>query len=376
MIGQRTASTTAADPRLSLDAAQQQALALRAQPAVARPPRASDSIGLALGVLGALGLGALTLLGLSGQRTQAATAAPAAVETAAIPSPQPQPVIATPAPPAAPATPVAVAAPIARPDPNQPDPGQSRAMPLVIDNSDAAAPTVAGGRPASQSETDARNGLSADELFAMRSTGDAPPVAHADMLGDHRNTVVQGTILPAVLETAVNSDLPGYARAIISRDVRGFDGSSVLIPRGSRLIGQYKSGLAAGQSRAYIMWTRLLRPDGVSVQLGSPAMDTGGEIGLPGEVNRHFWQRFGASILLSVVSGLASATGSDGSVVVASSGAQSAAGVALESNGKIPPTIRIPLGTPIQVFVARDLAFPGQPVATACPAGEQCEVRR
>jgi type IV secretion system protein VirB10 len=141
--------------------------------------------------------------------------------------------------------------------------------------------------------------------------------------------------------------------------VHSFDGSRTLVPRGSRLIGQYKSGLATGQSRAYIIWTRLLRPDGVSVQLGSPVMDEKGEVGLSGTVNRHFWQRFGASILLSVVSGATSAltASSSSTVVVGTSGAQSAASTALESDAKIPPTIRVPLGTPIQVFAARDLDF-------------------
>jgi type IV secretion system protein VirB10 len=174
--------------------------------------------------------------------------------------------------------------------------------------------------------------------------------------------VVQGTIIPAVLETALNSDLPGYARAIVSRDVRGFDGSKVVIPRGSRLIGQYKSGVATGQSRAFIVWSRLIRPDGVSVQLASPVSDSSGQSGLSGKVDRHFVQRFGSAILLSVVSGLASSLG-DGSsstvVIGGSADAQSAAGQALASDSKISPTIRVPQGTPIQVFTARDLDFSG-----------------
>ena len=88
--------------------------------------------------------------------------------------------------------------------------------------------------------------------------------------------MTQGTLIPAVLETAIDTDLPGYVRAVVSRDVRSFDGSKVLIPRSSRLIGQYKSGLADGQTRAYVIWSRLIRPDGVSVALGSPAVDFSG----------------------------------------------------------------------------------------------------
>lgn len=359
MMGHATFKASSVDPRVALGEAQQQSLALRTMlPAVATPRRASDGIGLALGVLGALGLGALTLLGLSGQRGHAAAPPITATPLPAASAAKPTPAIASAA-----AQNMPVAAPNAVKvviDPNAPDPGQSRGMPMIYDSTgiESAAGATTAATDASAPGGD-RNGLSSDELFAVRAMGDAPPLAEARGLADGRNTVVQGTILPAVLETAVNSDLPGYTRAIISRDVRGFDGTAVLIPRGSRLVGQYKSGLAAGQSRAYIMWTRLIRPDGVSVQLGSPAMDETGEVGLPGEVKRHFWQRFGASMLLSVVSGLASSIGDGNSVVVAGSGAGSAAGVALETDGKIPPTIRIPQGAPIQVFVARDLDFSG-----------------
>jgi len=173
-------------------------------------------------------------------------------------------------------------------------------------------------------------------------------------------TVVQGTMIPAVLETALNSDLPGYARAIVSRDVKGFDGSGVVIPRGSRLIGQYKSGLASGQSRAFVVWSRLIRPDGVSIALGSPVMDESGQTGLSGKVDRHFLQRFGGAMLLSVVSALPSALiGGSSTALVINSGsdATGAATQALQSDTRIAPTIRVPLGAPIQVFAARDLVF-------------------
>src|SRR5206468_2658916 len=90
---------------------------------------------------------------------------------------------------------------------------------------------------------------------------------HATKLAEPANTVAQGTLIPAVLETAIDSDVPGYVRAVVSQDVRSFDGSRVLIPRSSRLIGEYKAASQAGQRRAFLMWTRLIRPDGVSVAL-------------------------------------------------------------------------------------------------------------
>jgi len=166
-----------------------------------------------------------------------------------------------------------------------------------------------------------------------------------------------------VLETAINSDLPGQVRAVVSRDVPGFDGTRVLIPRGSRLIGQYSNGVALGQSRAFVIWTRMLRSDGVSVQLGSAGTDELGTAGLGGKVNSHFLRRFGAATLLSVVTAGLDYIGGGGrgggsTVVVGSSGqANQLATVALQREIDIPPTIRVAQGTPVRVFVAKDLDF-------------------
>lgn len=188
-------------------------------------------------------------------------------------------------------------------------------------------------------------GGSATDSAAARST----------RLVDPSHTVAQGTLISAVLETAINSDLPGYVRAVVTQDVRSFDGSQVLVPRSSRLIGEYKTGIAAGQRRAYLIWTRLLRPDGVSVALASPSVDFSGEAGVGGRVNSHFLQRFGSALLLSVLSG-AGAVASGGSTVVVSGG-QSAASVAAQHDGARPPTIHVKPGEPIRVFTARDLIF-------------------
>ena len=104
-----------------------------------------------------------------------------------------------------------------------------------------------------------------------------------------------------MLETALDSTRPGFARAIVSRDVRGFDGSRVLIPRGSRLIGEYRSEVAPGQRRALVNWTRLIRPDGVTIAIGSPAGDPLGRGGIRARVNSHFFERFAGAILQSAL---------------------------------------------------------------------------
>ena len=171
----------------------------------------------------------------------------------------------------------------------------------------------------------------------------------------------QGTIIPGVLETAIDSDLPGFTRAIVSRDVLSFDGRAVLIPRSSRLIGQYKSALALGQTRAFIIWTRVIRPDGVSIQIASPGTDELGRGGLDGKVDNHFFRRFSGSILLSVLNAGVAAVGRTPSTQISIGSPGAATGLANSAiqGDAIPPTIKVAQGEAINIFVARDLDFSG-----------------
>jgi type IV secretion system protein VirB10 len=233
---------------------------------------------------------------------------------------------------------------------------------LVVDTLTAIPETALPTRTAAPAGTrppaGAGAGLTPDELFAGRVGADIPEAAHAQRMANPAATVAEGTIIPAVLETAVNSDLSGYVRALVSRDVRGFDGTVVLVPRGARLTGQYRSGLSAGQKRVYITWTRLLRPDGVTVQLASPGIDALGQSGTSGKVDSHNGARYTPTVLLSILSGALNALASTTSIVLNSGqSAQDAASQALANGARIPPTIRVPQGEPIQVFVTRDLDF-------------------
>jgi type IV secretion system protein VirB10 len=149
--------------------------------------------------------------------------------------------------------------------------------------------------------------------------------------------------------------------------VLAFDGSQVLIPAGSRVIGEYNSGVALGASRIFIVWNRLIRPDGVSVSLASPAVDDLGRGGLSGSVNRHLVQRYAAPVLLSVLTGGISAIAqsrSNGSTVVVNSSNEASALAGQATRGAdIPPTITTRQGALVRIFVARDLDF--SPVAGA-----------
>ncbi|WP_269716702.1 TrbI/VirB10 family protein [Caulobacter sp. NIBR2454] len=196
-----------------------------------------------------------------------------------------------------------------------------------------------------------------DEAFARRLAAETTATARSSRLERPHLTAPQGTIVPAVLETALNSDLPGFVRAVVTRDVRAFDGETVVIPRGAKLVGQYRNGVAAGQSRAFVVWTRLLRPDGVTIDLASPAADALGRGGLQGKTDQHFFQRFGAAILLSVISGATTRNGGDTVVIGSAQDASRIAEIALQKQIDIPPTIKVAQGAPIRVFVARDLVF-------------------
>ena len=200
------------------------------------------------------------------------------------------------------------------------------------------------------------------DLPAPRNVNDpdglAGDRAGATRLANPSTTVPKGAVIQAVLETALDSNRPGFARAIVSRDVRGFDGSRILIPRGSRLVGEYKADLAQGQNRAFIEWQTLTRPDGVQIAVNSPAADPLGRAGVKGNVNSHFFERFAGAILQSTIDigvGIATRKVSDGTVIVGLPGStQSVSAVAPES---IRPTLKVPHGSSVSVFVARDLDF-------------------
>jgi len=337
------------DPRLLAEPRDLQLASRNAYPLVAQAGRKSDSLGLAAGAGIAVLLGGVTFWSMSAHRT---------------PAPAPQPVIAAPAaalpaPSAAPRPAAALPLPAPAPTVSAPAIAAAASPAMVFDNSQAPTTPTATTAAAAPART-ADGKLDDNDQFALR-VGGSSDVATAEPMTSPSNTVAQGTLIPAVLETAIDTDLPGYVRAVVSRDVKSFDGTKVLIPRSSRLVGQYKSGLSSGQTRAYVIWSRLIRPDGVSIALGSPAVDFSGESGLTGKVDSHFFKRFSSAVLLSVVGGLSSIAG-NASVIV--SGGQSAASVAAERDTNIAPTVKVLQGQPIRVFTARDLDF-----STASAAG-------
>lgn len=328
-----------------------------AYPVVAHRQNKSDTLGLLAGVAIVTGLGAVAFWAMNSARLEE----PAQVAAAPAPVPVPAGPVVLPAPvPAqeAQAEPVIAPMPVAEGQVVAPMPATNPyASPTVVFDASAAAqsaeiaaPTATASAPAA-----AGAGTNAASDFASRIGGVGGAPAQARAMSNPSTTVTQGTLIPAILETAIDTDVPGFVRAVVSEDVRSFDGTRVLVPRSSRLVGQYQSGLQAGQKRAYVIWTRLIRPDGASVDLASPAVAFDGTTGLQGQVKSNFFQRFGSALVLSVVDGLAAIASGGASVVLG--GGSSAAAAAVEQDGKVGPTIRVRQGEPIRVFTARDLDF-------------------
>jgi len=354
-------SANGGDPREAMSADVIDLASRNAFPAVTQRKGRSDMAGLLAGVGLVVVLGAVTLWGMNAARLDSG-------EQQVQQGAQPQQALAVPAPdegaipPPTPAQQVALAdpapAPVLARMPGadlgvQSNPYNNPTM--TYDNSAPPVPAAA-VTPATPQGTTAN---SSPSDFAGRVGGIGGGTAKAARQFDPQTTITQGTLIPAVLETAINTDVPGYVRAVVSQDVRSYDGTRVLLPRSSRLIGQYQSGLQAGQKRAYVIWTRAIRPDGITIDLASPATDFSGMTGLPGDVNTHFFKRFGSAMLLSVIGGLTAVATGGASIVLG--GGQSAAATALQQDGQMPPTVRVRLGEPIRVFTARDLDFAQAP---------------
>jgi type IV secretory pathway VirB10-like protein len=183
-----------------------------------------------------------------------------------------------------------------------------------------------------------------------------------------RAVLPAGTVIPALLLTEVNSDLPGPLMAQVSRDVYDLHQRAVILPRGTRLLGRYENRVAVGQRRLLVAWTRLQLLDGTLLELpGLPGQDTGGAAGLPARVQNHLLRVFGDAVLLSLLSAGAElaqppprslvAAPSAGSVASAAVGQQlSEVGLQLlRRDLSIQPTLRLPAGTSFTVFVNADL---------------------
>jgi type IV secretion system protein VirB10 len=193
------------------------------------------------------------------------------------------------------------------------------------------------------------------------------PAATSQHLGEEpqQAALSAGTIIPASLITGINSDVPGIILAQVTEQVRdSATGKIVLIPQGSRLVGEYDSKIAYGQRRATLVWNRLVLPDGRSLALDKlPAADRAGFSGLADEVDFHGW-RLLKGVLLSTMLGVATelSLGGDDPVARAlgNSGEEAASragGEITRRNLDVKPTIAVRPGWPIRVILNHELVL-------------------
>ena len=199
--------------------------------------------------------------------------------------------------------------------------------------------------------------------------------ARAGRLPDRNLLITRGTVIDCALQTRLVSALPGGTSCMVSRNVYSANGRVLLIERGSRLTGEYRSAVVNGLNRIGVLWTRVETPTGVIVALDSPATGPLGATGIPGALNTHFWRRFGGAILLSFVDDLGSAVtaATTAAAVDASSNLQAEIEIGVGSGSagsraindilsqtiNIPPTVEVNQGARVGVYVARDLDFRG-----------------
>jgi type IV secretory pathway VirB10-like protein len=210
--------------------------------------------------------------------------------------------------------------------------------------------------------TPAAAGISRDRLFAGRQDDPSPYELHA------------GSIIPATLLTGINADLPGTILAQVRDDV--FDsvtGRYLLIPRGTKLVGAYDNRIAQGQRRVLVAWTRLLYPDGSSLDLlGMAGTDPAGYAGFGAKVDEHLSKTFNAALLLSIISAGAQLSQPQRSATLNAVPdiGQTIAGAIGQQIGntsiqltqrqlQITPTLEVPPGYLFDVLVDRDIVLSG-----------------
>jgi type IV secretion system protein VirB10 len=195
-------------------------------------------------------------------------------------------------------------------------------------------------------------------LLRTRTT----PAARAQLLPTQRLLLAKGAFIDCTLETAIDSTLPGMTTCITATDTFSVDGKVVLLERGTKLVGETRGQVQQGSARIFVVWTEARTPSGVIVPLDSPGADELGRSGMSGTVSRHFLDRFGAAILISMIDGAVQAavqspSHSGGTIVYNPQASQDVLTDVLKSTINIPPSVVKHQGDRIQVLVARDLDF-------------------
>ncbi|MCI5851449.1 MAG: type IV secretion system protein VirB10 [Sutterellaceae bacterium] len=190
--------------------------------------------------------------------------------------------------------------------------------------------------------------------------------AKATRIPDRSFTLLKGTPIGCLLETRLDTSVPGATTCVIPRDVWSADGRVKLVEKGSRATGEYRGSASHGSSRIFVLWNEIVTPEGVRISVRSPGTDSLGAAGTPGDVDRHWFERFGNALLFSVIEdgvefGTAKAANTSGDGVNVyqntSNSTEAIVKEALRAAGDIPPTITLNQGARIGILTSRDLDF-------------------
>lgn len=204
--------------------------------------------------------------------------------------------------------------------------------------------------------------------FSAKLIPTSTPRVQASYIPNPSLTVVKGTPIRCTMDTAMNSDTPGFVSCTVSKPVYGMDGTVVLIEPGSTVDGELPKGPDRGKKRAAVLWGRIVTPKNITMAVNSPGTDTLGAAGLTGSIDNHYCERFCGAFLFSSFQDLmqvgvqaASKSGNGNTNIVlpqnTMNSGQNAAGEILNQGRDVQPTFTKNQGDEITITVARDLDF-------------------
>ncbi|KVE33112.1 type IV secretion system protein VirB10 [Burkholderia sp. TSV86] len=239
----------------------------------------------------------------------------------------------------------------------------------------ADADASAGDTPAKSGGPGAPGGLmrvsQSSDAFDRQTTASRPQPVKASMLEHPSFTIPSGVMIPCGTKTELDTTQPGMVSCMVSRDVYSADGKVKLIDKGAHVDGEIANGIKQGQNRVFVLWTRMRNPDNVIANLDSPGTNSLGSSGIPGQVNTHFWARFGSAMMISLFSDATKAgfqyaanrgnnNGSGNTYLNldnTTSTSNQLASEALRATIDIPPTLYDQQGDMVNIYVRRDVDF-------------------